>query len=94
VIGDANPAKDQVAFASAATTGFGRDLGDVTPVSLAADACIAAMRECGIQREDINGLVGANAPFMQATLGIPHLTYWNGPGIPFVAAARENIGLR
>jgi acetyl-CoA acetyltransferase len=86
VIGDANPAKDRVAFASAATTGFGRDLGDVTPGSLALDACMAAIRDAGIPREEINGLVGANPQFIQSALGIPHLTYWNGPGIPFVAA--------
>ena len=48
VIGDANPAKDHVAFASAATTGFRRDHGDVTPASLALDACIAAIRDVGI----------------------------------------------
>ncbi len=86
MIGDANPARDQVAFASAATTGFGRDLGDVTPASLAVDACIAAIRDCGIERDEINGLVGANPQFVQSALGIPHLTYWNGAGIPFVSA--------
>jgi acetyl-CoA acetyltransferase len=86
MIGDANPARDRVAFASAATTGFGRDLGDVTPGSLAVDACMAAIRDCGIAREEINGLVGANPQFVQSALGIPHLTYWSGPGIPFVAA--------
>lgn len=86
MIGDANPARDQVAFASAATTGFGRDLGDVTPASLAVDACITAIRECGIDRAEINGLVGANPQHVQAALGLPHLTYWTGAGIPFVAA--------
>jgi len=40
VIGEANPAKDHIAFASAATTGFRRDHGEVTPASLALDACI------------------------------------------------------
>ena len=84
MIGDANPARDRVAFASAATTGFGRDLGDVTPGSLAVDACMAAIRDCGIAREEINGLVGANPQFVQSALGIPHLTYWTGAGIPFV----------
>jgi len=86
MIGDANPAKDRVAFASAATTGFQRDHGDVTPESLALDACIGAIRDAGISAQDVNGLVGANAPFIQSALGIPHLTYWNGPGIPFVSA--------
>ncbi len=86
MIGDANPAKDRIAFASAATTGFQRDRGDVTPESLALDACIGAIEDAGISAQDVNGLVGANAPFIQSSLGIPHLTYWNGPGIPFVSA--------
>ena len=86
MIGVRNPVKDRVAFASAATTGFGRDLGDVTPASLAVDACTAAIRDAGIAVDEINGLVGANPQFIQSTLGIPHLTYWNGAGIPFVSA--------
>ena len=86
MIGDANPAKDQIAFASAATTGFRRDSGDVTPASLALDACVAAIKDAGIDAAEINGLVGANPTYIQSSLGIPHLTYWNGPGIPFVSA--------
>jgi acetyl-CoA acetyltransferase len=86
VIGDANPAKDKVAFASAATTGFGRDRGEVTPASLALDACVDAIKAAGITANDINGLVGANPPYIQSALGIPHLTYWAGPGIPFVSS--------
>jgi acetyl-CoA acetyltransferase len=86
VIGNANPAKDQVAFASAATTGFRRDSGEVTPASLALDACITAIKDAGVAAHDINGLVGANPQYIQSALGIPHLTYWNGAGIPFVSA--------
>jgi acetyl-CoA acetyltransferase len=86
VIGETNPAKDHIAFASAATTGFRRDHGEVTPASLAIDACIAAIRDAEIPAEEINGLVGANPEYIQASLGIPHLTYWNGPGVPFVSA--------
>ena len=86
MIGEANPAKDRIAFASAATTGFRRDHGEVTPASLALDACIAAIRDAEIPAEEINGLVGANPEYIQASLGIPHLTYWNGPGVPFVSA--------
>ena len=89
MIGDANPGKDQVAFASAATTGFRRDSGDVTPASLALDACVTAIKDAGIGADDINGLVGANPQYIQSSLGIPHLTYWNGAGIPFVSCDRE-----
>src|SRR4051812_47147934 len=86
MIGDANPLKDRIAFASAATTGFARDQGEVTPASLALDACTAAIRDAGIRADEINGLVGANPQYIQSSLGIPHLTYWNGPGVPFVSA--------
>jgi acetyl-CoA acetyltransferase len=58
----------------------------VTPASLAVDACIAALRDSGVKREDVNGLVGSNPQYIQSALGIPHLTYWNNAGIPFVAA--------
>src|SRR3954453_19177352 len=78
--------KDRLAFASPPPTGFGRDLGDVTPASLAVDACVAAIRDAGVDAAEINGLVGANPQFIQSSLGIPHLTYWNGAGIPFVSA--------
>ncbi len=30
--------------------------------------------------------MGANPQYIQSSLGLPHLTYWNGPGIPFVSA--------
>jgi acetyl-CoA acetyltransferase len=86
VIGDANPGKDRVAFASAATTGFRRDRGEVTPASLALDACVSAIKDAGLTADDVNGLVGANPQYIQSALGLPHLTYWNGPGIPFVSA--------
>jgi acetyl-CoA acetyltransferase len=86
VISDSNPGKDRVAFASAATTGFSRNQGEVTPASLALEACTAAMRDAGVSAADINGVVGANPQYIQSSLGIPHLTYWNGPGIPFVSA--------
>jgi acetyl-CoA acetyltransferase len=86
VISDSNPSKDRVAFASAATTGFSRNQGEVTPASLALEACTAAMRDAGVSAADINGVVGANPQYIQSSLGIPHLTYWNGPGIPFVSA--------
>ncbi len=86
MIGGTSPGKDQVAFASAATTGFRRDSGEVTPASLALDACVTAIKGAGIGANDINGLVGANPQYIQSSLGIPHLTYWNGAGIPFVSA--------
>ena len=64
MIGEANPAKDHIAFASAATTGFRRDHGEVTPASLALDACIAAIRDAEIPAAEINGLVGAKPAYI------------------------------
>ncbi len=71
MIGDANPGKDRVAFASAATTGFRRDSGEVTPASLALEACITAIKDAGVAADDINGLVGANPQYIQSVAGHP-----------------------
>lgn len=81
-----NPGKDKVAFVTAATTGFRRDRGEVTAASLALDACTAAIKDAGLTPDDINGLVGASPSYIQSALGIPHLTYWEGPGIPFISS--------
>lgn len=87
-----NPAKDRVAFASAATTGFGRNAGEVTQASLAVDACIKAIEAAGIDRSEINGLIGPDPAYIQASLGIPEINYWNGPGIPFGFAIANAVG--
>ncbi|MCU1457918.1 MAG: hypothetical protein JWL73_2010 [Actinomycetia bacterium] len=91
MIGRANPVKDRVAFASAATTGFRRDESEATPESLALDACIAAIQAAGLGPAAINGLIGADAEYMQSALGLPHLTYWNGPGIPFLSSVANGV---
>ena len=87
-----NPAKDQVAFASAATTGFGRNQGEVTQSSLAIDACIGAIQAAGIDKSEINGLIGPNMGYVQSALGIPDVTYYQGPGIPFGFAIANAVG--
>ena len=46
-----NPAKDQVAIASAATTGFTAANTDRSQLSYAAEACIAALRAAGLEGE-------------------------------------------
>jgi acetyl-CoA acetyltransferase len=91
-IATSNPAKDQVAIASAATTGFSRNQGEVTPSSLAVDACIAAIREAGIDKSEINGLIGANNGYIQSALGIPDVTYYQGPGVPFGFTIANAVG--
>ena len=87
-----NPAKDQVAFASAATTGFTRTREGVTSDSLALDACVDAIRAAGIDKSDVNGLIGANNGYVQSALGIPDVNYYNGPGIPFGFAIANAVG--
>jgi acetyl-CoA acetyltransferase len=87
-----NPAKDQVAFASAATTGFSRDQGTVTPNSLAVDACMAAIEACGVDKREINGVIGANAGYVQSALGIPDVTYHAGAGVPFGFTIANAVG--
>jgi acetyl-CoA acetyltransferase len=87
-----NPAKDKVAIASAATTGFRRSAGEVTASSMAVEACIKAIEAAGVRREDINGLIGANAVYVQSALGIPEVTYYQGPGIPFGFTLQNAVG--
>lgn len=87
-----NPHKDEVAVASAATTGFSRSAGEVTGASLAVDACIKAIEAAGIDRSDINGIIGAENAYVQSALGIPEINYWNGPGIPFGFTLANAVG--
>jgi acetyl-CoA acetyltransferase len=87
-----NPARDQVAFASAATTGFARSAGEVTQASLALDACTQAIRAAGIDKSEINGIIGAENGYIQSALGIPEVNYYVGPGIPFGFAIANAVG--
>ena len=87
-----NPAKDLVAFAGAATTGFVARNSGRSQLSLAVEACTAVLRQCGLTAADVDGICGTNpsAAEIQATLGIPEITWFANPMIPFgnhVAAA-------
>src|ERR1700694_779611 len=92
--------KDRVAIAAAATTGFIRQNSGRSQASLAAEAAIAVMGECGVSRADVDGLCGSwpSAAVMQATLGLPEITWSGNPVIPMVdhiatAAAAVHAGL-
>jgi acetyl-CoA acetyltransferase len=87
-----NPSKDQVAFASAATTGFSRSAGEVTASSMAVDAAVAAIEAAGIDRREINGLLGANNGYIQTALGIPEINYYNATVAPFGFAIATAVG--
>lgn len=81
-----NPLRDTVAFAGAATTGFlPRNSGRST-TSLAAQASIDVLRQCGLGPADVDGICGSipSAPVLQATLGIPEVTWFANPAIPIV----------
>ncbi|MBV9512088.1 MAG: hypothetical protein JO303_17575 [Caulobacteraceae bacterium] len=82
-----NPMKDKVAIAGAATTGFTPHNTERSQASLAAEACIKVIRDCGLEAADIDGICGSNpsAPAVQAMLGIPELTWFANPPIPFVS---------
>ena len=82
-----NPAKDLVAIASAATTGFFAFNTDRSQLSYAAQAGIAALRAAGVSAAEVDGIIGSTSPTaaeMQQALGIPVVTYFANPPIPFV----------
>lgn len=78
--------RDSVAFAGAATTGFVPRNSGRSQTSLAAQACIDVLRQCGLGPGDVDGICGSlpAAPVLQATLGIPEVTWFANPAIPFV----------
>lgn len=100
MISNRNPMKDRVAFAGAATTGFVAHNAGRSQASLAAEACIKVLRECGLTGTDVDGICGSSpsAPAVQSMLGIPEVTWFANPMIPFVnqvaaAASAVHSGL-
>jgi len=86
-ISSRNPAKDQVAIASAATTGFTAANTDRSQLSYAVQASVAALRAAGLSAGDVDGIIRSaspTAPELQQALGIPAVTYFANPPIPFV----------
>jgi len=94
VISRRNPAKDRVAIANAATTGFSRDGGEVSAASLALDASVQMLRDTGLTAADVDGIVGStpSAAYMQSALGIPEITWFANPQIPFVNQMVAAVG--
>ena len=86
MIGSRNPMKDQVAFAGAATTGFVPHNTERSQASLAAEACTRVIRQCGLTAADIDGICGSSPPAaaVLSMLGIPEVTWFANPSIPFV----------
>lgn len=81
-----NTFKDEVAIVSAATTGFTAHNTDRSQGSYALEACISAVRGAGLSAGDIDGICGSvpDAPYIEGALGIPEVTWFANPPIPFV----------
>lgn len=95
-----NPMKDRVAIAGAATTGFSAHNTGRSQASLVAEACTKVLRECGLTATDVDGICGSMpaASTVQSMLGIPEVTWFANPMIPFVnqlaaAASAVHSGL-
>jgi acetyl-CoA acetyltransferase len=95
-----NPMKDRIAIAAAATTGFEARNTDRSQASYVAEACKAVLDQCGLTPRDVDGLCGSMplAPVVQSMLGIPEVTWFANPMIPFgnhlgAAASAVHSGL-
>ncbi len=87
-----NRIKDQIAIVGVSSLPRTRD-GNRTARSLVAEACVQAIRDAGLKREDIDGIVSSAGPGhwlivppgvteMTATLRLPNITYLNdGMGV-------------
>jgi acetyl-CoA acetyltransferase len=79
------PIKDQTAIIGVASPPYVRDAGR-SANAMVLDACIGAIRDAGLTAADIDGICGspvAPAYAIQAGLGIPAITWWCNPIIPF-----------
>jgi acetyl-CoA acetyltransferase len=80
-----NPMRDEIAIVGVGSTDFGRDAGGRSPASLAAEAAINAIRDAGVEKGDIDGVVGALEPGapranqMVAMLNLPSVTHHSSP---------------
>jgi len=88
--------RDRVAIAGAATTGFQARNTDRSQASYVAQAAVAVLDQCGLTTRDIDGLCGSlpAAPAVQSMLGIPEVTWFANPIIPFgnqLAAAASAV---
>lgn len=93
-----NPMKDAVAFAAAATTGFVARNTERSSLSYVAEACVRALRSCGLGARDIDGICGSDPHprIVQAALGIPEVTWHAHTGrsltvVPLISAAANAV---
>ena len=81
-----NPIKDKVAFAGVGSTGFFRDANARSRLDLALEACIKAIEDSGLGKEEINGVVGTapQAHLIASSLGLPEVTHHSNQPMPLV----------
>ena len=82
-----------VAISNVASTGFFAHNTERSQTAWAADACIAVLRDGGLQATDIDGICGGtpDALIMQRALGIPELTWFANPAIIFGNALIHSV---
>ena len=80
-----NPMRDEIAIVGVGSTEFSRDAGGISAAKLGAEACINAIRDAGIEKSEIDGVVGALEPGspranqMAAILGLESITHHSSP---------------
>lgn len=81
-----NPLKDKVAVATAVTTGFTARNTLRSQGSYALEACVSALRDVALTGADVDGICGSlpDAAYVQGALGIPEITWFANPQIPFL----------
>jgi acetyl-CoA acetyltransferase len=81
-----NPIKDQIAFAGVGSTGFFRDANARSRLDLALEACVKAIEDSGLKKEEINGVVGTapQAHLIASNLGLPEVTHHSNQPMPLV----------
>jgi acetyl-CoA acetyltransferase len=90
-----NPAKDKVAVASAASTGYAATNTRRTQLSYAVEASQQAIRAAGLGAADVDGIIGSSNPsawVLQQALGIPEVTFFANPPIPFINQLSMAVG--
>ncbi|MGE0877673.1 MAG: thiolase family protein, partial [Acidimicrobiia bacterium] len=81
-----NPIKDKVAIVGLGSTGFFRDANARSRNDLALEASIKAIRDSGLAKNDIDGIVGTmpSAWTIANALGLPEVTHHSNQPMPLV----------
>jgi len=88
-----NPAKDAVAIVGLGTTPYRRDAGGKSPLALACDAAVAALADCGLAPQDVDGVGATTVPSgsIQAALGVGEVGWWVNVTMPVSLVMMEAV---